>query len=145
MPNIRALGLISGAVALIAIACGGDSTTSENLTDTGPTPTLAAPRSTVAPTPRLSPDPLTMPTPTPRPTLAGVGGKFIEVEPTGLVERDLDYEDALRSARFSIGGWKTDWSYHTVPYNDFLSGGPPRDGIRPIDQPEFVSIEEADK
>ena len=145
MPNSRALGLISGAVALIAIACGGDSTTSENIPETGPTPTLAAPRSTVTPTPRLFPDPLTQATPTPRPTLAGVGGKFIEVEPTGLVEQDPDYEDALRSARFSIGGWKTDWSYHTVPYDDFLSGGPPRDGIRPIDQPEFISIEEADK
>ena len=69
----------------------------------------------------------------------------MEVEPTGLVEQDPDFEAALRQARFSLIGWKTDFSYHTVPFDDFLSGGPPRDGIRPIDRPKFISIEEADK
>ena len=69
----------------------------------------------------------------------------MEVEPTGLVEQDPDFEAALRQARFSLIGWKTDFSYHTVPYDDFLSGGPPRDGIRPIDRPQFISIDEADK
>ncbi len=145
MPKLRALGLLSGAAALIAIACGGGSSATESASETGSLPpTAALPEATASPTPQLFPDPLTQATPTPRPTLQGVGGKFIEVEPTGLVEQDPDFEDALRSARFSIGGWKTDWSYHTVPYEDFLSGGPPRDGIRPIDKPEFVSIEEAD-
>jgi hypothetical protein len=39
----------------------------------------------------------------------------------------------------------TDFSRHTVPYNEILSGGPPKDGIPSIDDPEFVSTEEADE
>ena len=35
-------------------------------------------------------------------------------------------------------GWNTDWSKHSIEYHDLLSGGPPRDGIPPIDQPKFV-------
>ena len=30
-----------------------------------------------------------------------------------------------------------------VPYNDIFSGGVQRDGIPPIDEPKFVSVEEA--
>ncbi len=39
----------------------------------------------------------------------------------------------------------TDFTRHSVSYNDILAGGPPRDGIPPIDQPEFISIAEADE
>ncbi|MFU8827328.1 MAG: DUF3179 domain-containing protein [Brevefilum sp.] len=39
----------------------------------------------------------------------------------------------------------TDFTVHSVSYNEILSGGPPRDGIPPIDQPEFISIAEADE
>ena len=39
----------------------------------------------------------------------------------------------------------TDFSRHSVSYNEILSGGPPRDGIPPIDQPKFISIAEADE
>jgi hypothetical protein len=39
----------------------------------------------------------------------------------------------------------TDFSTHSVSYNEILSGGPPRDGIPPIDQPAFISIAEADE
>ncbi|MBC8280320.1 MAG: DUF3179 domain-containing protein, partial [Chloroflexi bacterium] len=89
-------------------------------------------------------EPTPTPHSTPRPTPAGVGAKFVEVEPTGLVEQDPDFESALSSARFTTGRWKTDWSYHTVPFSDFLSGGPPRDGIPPLDNPSFVDIDQAD-
>ena len=34
-------------------------------------------------------------------------------------------------------GWKTDFTKHTVPLDEILSGGPPRDGIPPIDRPLF--------
>jgi hypothetical protein len=43
------------------------------------------------------------------------------------------------------GGWKTDFSKHTVPLSEFRSGGPGKDGIPAIDEPKFVSIEEADE
>ncbi|HLA99264.1 MAG TPA: DUF3179 domain-containing protein [Anaerolineales bacterium] len=38
----------------------------------------------------------------------------------------------------------TDFSKHTVPYSEILSGGPPKDGIPAIDEPKFVSVNEAD-
>ena len=60
------------------------------------------------------------------------------------VEPDPDYKRALAGARFATFGWKTDFSRHTVPYGDIISGGPPRDGIPPIDSPSFVSPESAE-
>jgi hypothetical protein len=50
-------------------------------------------------------------------------------------------EDGLN---VSTSGWKTDFSKHSVPLSEFRSGGPPRDGIPPIDEPQFVSQSEAD-
>lgn len=37
-------------------------------------------------------------------------------------------------------GWKTDFSKKTIDYSDIMSGGPPRDGIPPIDRPVFVNV-----
>lgn len=41
-------------------------------------------------------------------------------------------------------GWKTDFSKATVPLGEIISGGPPRDGIPPIDQPLFKRANEVD-
>jgi len=46
------------------------------------------------------------------------------------------------------GDWEyewpeTDFSRHDVPYADIISGGPPKDGIPPIDAPQFISIDQA--
>jgi hypothetical protein len=38
----------------------------------------------------------------------------------------------------------TDFSRHSVPYGEILSGGPPKDGIPAINEPRYVSVEEAD-
>jgi len=40
--------------------------------------------------------------------------------------------------------FSTDFGKHSVPYSEILSGGPPKDGIPAIDEPKFVSVEEAD-
>ena len=39
----------------------------------------------------------------------------------------------------------TDFSIHAVPYDEILSGGPSKDGIPSIDNPQFINIEEADQ
>ncbi len=39
----------------------------------------------------------------------------------------------------------TDFSKHSVPYSEILSGGPPKDGIPAIDAPMFQSTSEADE
>jgi hypothetical protein len=41
--------------------------------------------------------------------------------------------------------WNTNWEIHTVRYEEILSGGPPRDGIPSIDDPNFVSYEAAEE
>lgn len=41
--------------------------------------------------------------------------------------------------------WKTDFSRHTVPFEEFASGGPPKDGIRSVDRPSFITIREANR
>ena len=57
----------------------------------------------------------------------------------GLAEHVGD--DNLRVA---TAGWATDFTKHSVPLSEFQSGGPPRDGIPPIDEPRYVSQAEAD-
>lgn len=46
--------------------------------------------------------------------------------------------------QFDPRGWKTDFCRHEVPFAEFRSGGPPRDGIPPIDNPVFVDVEQAE-
>ncbi|MBI2303308.1 MAG: DUF3179 domain-containing protein [Chloroflexi bacterium] len=41
---------------------------------------------------------------------------------------------------FATSDWKTDFSRHSAPYSEIMSGGPPKDGIPAIDRPEFVSV-----
>ena len=86
------------------------------------------------------------PTPTPTPTLTpdpNLHALPKTSEPQGIIAPDPDFESALRSAGISRRGWETDFSLHTSPYDEILSGGPPRDGIPPIDDPKFVTVEAA--
>lgn len=45
------------------------------------------------------------------------------------------------------GAWEfsTDFSRHTVPYDEIFAGGPPKDGIPAIDRPQFVSVSAANE
>ena len=45
---------------------------------------------------------------------------------------------------FQTSGWDTNFCLHSVPYDEIFPGGPPRDGIPPIDSPRFESVESAD-
>src|SRR3990172_4481229 len=40
--------------------------------------------------------------------------------------------------------FETDFSRHSVPYSEILSGGPPKYGIPTLNAPRFVSVSEAD-
>jgi hypothetical protein len=40
--------------------------------------------------------------------------------------------------------WETDFSKHLVPVAEFQSGGPPRDGIPPIDRPRYTRAGDVD-
>ncbi len=50
----------------------------------------------------------------------------------------------VETLRFDITFWeKTDFCQHSVSYDEIRSGGPPPDGIPPIDNPQFESVESA--
>ena len=47
--------------------------------------------------------------------------------------------------RVDTSGWRTDFARHSVPLSEFQSGGPPRDGIPPVDDPQPTSQADADE
>lgn len=55
----------------------------------------------------------------------------------------LTEDDRPERLRSLTQSWDTNWNRHTIPYDELLAGGPPRDGIPSIDDPHFVSPEEA--
>ena len=61
----------------------------------------------------------------------------------GLVANNVSTANAAPPAG-AEREFSTDFSKHSVSYDEILSGGPPKDGIPAIDTPEFVSVQEAD-
>jgi hypothetical protein len=41
-------------------------------------------------------------------------------------------------------GWETDFSTRSVSYDEFMSGGPGKDGIPAVDEPRFVAVGDVD-
>jgi hypothetical protein len=69
-------------------------------------------------------------------------------EPTATAHEPDSCTDPFKgeTVRFNRSYWtKTDFCRHSVPYSEFLSGGPPPDGIPPIDDPTFETSAEADE
>jgi hypothetical protein len=65
-------------------------------------------------------------------------------EPVAAQEVTILTEDDRPSRlRNATNGWATNWNKHTIDYGDLLSGGPPRDGIPSIDDPQFISPDAA--
>lgn len=62
-------------------------------------------------------------------------------EPATLFTTD-DRSSSLTSLTRS---WNTNWSLRTISSDELLSGGPPRDGIPSIDDPQFVTPAEAEE
>ena len=115
------LGLLTVFTAFLLAACGG------------------AAASNGAPAARPNTE---SPTATESPAGSRVGAAKTNA-PDKVVEPDPNFKDELRSARLSTRVWKTDFSRHSVPFNEILSGGVPRDGIPSIDNPKFISPETA--
>ncbi len=77
-----------------------------------------------------------------RPLLAAALAASVPALAVGRAGRAQSRADDEPSV--STAGWRTDFSQHAVPLSEFRSGGPPRDGIPPIDEPRYVSQAEAD-
>jgi thiol-disulfide isomerase/thioredoxin len=83
---------------------------------------------------------------------AGVSAPLNEGEPATAVSPTLQGETAPASEGLlpeepppagAQREFTTDFSRHTIPYSEVLSGGPPKDGIPSIDAPRFTTVEDA--
>lgn len=61
-----------------------------------------------------------------------------------LILTALTFSASASPDQWKRAGFTTDFSKHTVPFSDILSGGPPKDGIPSIDTPRFQKSEEID-
>ncbi len=61
-----------------------------------------------------------------------------------LLGRDPNFREELDAAGFSTSGWATDFSRHSVPYDEITVGIQGRDRIPPIDRPVFTDFQDAD-
>lgn len=65
-------------------------------------------------------------------------------EEANTVPESTSLEDERPPLRASQQ-FSTDFSIRSISFSDILSGGPPKDGIPPIDAPRFISVDEADE
>lgn len=79
--------------------------------------------------------PTTLPAPTQTPE-----GEDPDVDVSSATATLLPEEKAPSGA---TSQFSTDFSIHSVPYSEILSGGPPKDGIPAIDNPQFISVNQA--
>ncbi len=89
----------------------------------------ASPAAVGAGTPTQAPSPAAKPSAAPQPSATAAEA------PTSLPQETLPP---------GASQFRTDFSKHSVPYSEILSGGPPKDGIPAIDEPRFISVGEAD-
>ena len=151
-PSLRLLPVLGLGLLL---ACGtaaaplpgpADQKDAQNNDNSPAAPTGGAP--TQAPTPK-SIAPRETPTPVTAAMVTATPENPVTPSPTATPKPTLSDEEAirqqLRAAGISPFGWKTDFTKRSVEFSGIFSGGPPRDGIPPIDEPAFTTLEDADK
>jgi hypothetical protein len=132
--------LLSLFLLLFAVACNGvteGSTGSETVIDVPVEPTAEP-----DPTATDAPEPTNEPEPTVEETAVSQQEDSIVLEDGTVVFTNDNRGDRLRELTFE---WNTNWNLRTIEYSEILSGGPPRDGIPSIDDPQFISIAEAEE
>jgi hypothetical protein len=68
-----------------------------------------------------------------------------ESTPTPIEVANDDAEDEPRREPYWMSQWDTDFDNRIVDLEEIMSGGVPRDGIPPIDDPQFVGFDAADE
>ena len=126
--------ILLSSVALLsvaAIACGTDDTLGPASSNSGP--------GSIAPPPGVTVGP---PTPS-----AGVSsGSHLSTDNAAFVDVELlgTLDDRERKIAKSLQRvWQTNWNQRIINLSSVLSGGVPRDGIPPIDNPRYKSVADA--
>ena len=115
------LSLLTVVTAFLVAACGGAAGSTRAPTAL---PTTGAPAPTESPTATKSPAATVPSTATGSPLVSQVGAAPNNA-PAKAVAPDPNFEDELKSARLSTRGWNTDFSLHTVPFDEIFSGASP--------------------
>jgi hypothetical protein len=100
-----------------------------------PTAALAS-AATPLPTAALAAAATTLPTAAP---LMASPESMVQTVPNAAAE-----EARTRYQRLLRAQWNTDFTRTTISFDEIMTGGPPKDGIPSIDDPQFVSIDDAD-
>ena len=113
---VAVVGIVAGVVVSKSGSSDDSPSSSRSPTRAGATPSASEPRED--------------------PARGGHGGPTDDAEQgqvpdtrTAIVP-DPDFEEGLREANISRRGWKTDFSLHSVSFDEILSGGVPRDGMK---------------
>ncbi|MYC32962.1 MAG: DUF3179 domain-containing protein [Chloroflexi bacterium] len=144
-------------LALLALASLACAPTQEPPSD-GPQAAPLAPTDAIAPT--LAPA-TALPTAelgntaTPLPTARGESAATMLPTATsipvategGVMMVDAEQAERTRSKYESLlrATWATDFTRATIPFDEIMTGGPPKDGIPSIDDPQFESVSDADE
>ncbi len=79
-----------------------------------------------------------------RPWMLGVAvAGLLGVACTTAGTVSVDEPDEGVTPPSGTSGWQTNWEMRVIDLDELTSGGPPRDGIPPIDEPKFESVEQA--
>ncbi len=126
-------------VGLVAVACGSSESTPA-VQPTIPTQAATATSETTqfAPTPTPIPDPTATPVPDVEPNVTEAPRSVSPlVAPQVIKINETDFVSDAEAL-----GWKTDWSLRTVSLDELLISLR-RDSIRPIDDPTYLTLDEA--
>jgi hypothetical protein len=126
-------------VGLVAVACGSSESTPA-VQPTIPTQAATATSETTqfAPTPTPIPDPTATPVPDVEPNVTEAPRSVSPlVAPQVIKINETDFVSDAEAL-----GWKTDWSLRTVSLDELLISLR-RDSIRPIDDPIYLTLDEA--
>ena len=152
-PALTLLALLTAAVlTLTACAPANLPPESESPSPANPTATaapIAAAANTPAPTPSATPPASAVTSDTPAPTNTAIPTPTADMPASDTAVMTLDAATAdqtrQRFARLLRADWATDFTRATIDYADIMTGGPPKDGIPSIDDPQFESIAAADQ
>ena len=150
-PLLALAGVILAVSAILACAPSDDASSSEPwaaplapTTETFPTlePAADLPTAALAEAAMPLPTAAMVAAATALPTAAP-----LMASPESIVQTvpDAEAEEArTRYQRLLRAQWDTDFTRTTISFDEIMTGGPPKDGIPSIDDPQFESIDDAD-
>lgn len=147
LTGLALLALTSLACALAQEPSEGDSFTAPLAPTDAVAPTLAPATelptaelgntATPLPTARVESAATMLPTATSIPV--ATEGDVMTVDAEQAERTRSKYENLLRAT------WATDFTRTTISFDEIMTGGPPKDGIPSIDDPQFESVSDADE